>query len=61
MTDDKTSVQAGTQSLFIPLALLIGGGIAFGSVFRPTASPSRRDFRSFPIRSGKVFSPGSDS
>jgi len=33
MTDDKTSVQGGTQSLFIPLALLIGGGIAFGSVF----------------------------
>ena len=33
MTDDKTAVQGGTPTLFIPLVLLIGGGIAFGSVF----------------------------
>ena len=33
MTDDKTAVQGGTRTLFIPLVLLIGGGIAFGSIF----------------------------
>ena len=33
MTNDKAVGQGGTQSLFIPLILLIGGGIAFGSIF----------------------------
>jgi drug/metabolite transporter (DMT)-like permease len=33
MTDDKATGQGGTQSLFIPLVLLIGGGIAYGSLF----------------------------
>ena len=35
MTDDKATGQGGTQSLFIPLVLLIGGGIvliAIGSI-----------------------------
>ena len=34
MTDDKTAVQGGTRTLFIPLVLLIGGGIAFGNDFK---------------------------
>ncbi len=33
MTDDKATGQGGTPSLFIPLVLLIGGGIAYGSLF----------------------------
>lgn len=33
MTDDKTAAQGSTPTLFIPLVLLIGGGIAFGSIF----------------------------
>jgi drug/metabolite transporter (DMT)-like permease len=33
MTDDEATGQGGTPSLFIPLVLLITGGIAYGSVF----------------------------
>jgi drug/metabolite transporter (DMT)-like permease len=33
MTDDKATGQGGTPSLFIPLVMLIGGGIAFASIF----------------------------